>query len=203
MSEDGVNATTARAEELKAAGVPERLAHPDREPAGARRPRPTSCWSATAPSARIADVARDLLRRARLSSGVDRIADAAREIAAADYFDRLALDRSRDSLGEATRQLTAEMLAGGKSGKDAVDAWVKPRAARSSASATPMHEIADTGLTLSKLSVAASLLGDLAGSRTCHSCAKARIQLIGPRLRGGGRSLARSRRLNAGNAGCR
>ena len=63
----------------------------------------------------------------------------------------------------AARQLTAEMLTGGKSGTEAVDAWVKPRANEVERIRTSMHEIADTGLTLSKLSVAASLLGDLAG----------------------------------------
>ena len=52
----------------------------------------------------------------------------ARDIEMSDYFDRLALDRSRDLLGESVRRLTAEMLAGGQSGTDAVEAWLKPRA---------------------------------------------------------------------------
>ncbi len=38
---------------------------------------------------------------------VDRIVDAARDIKASDYFDRLALDRALDSIGEAERRLTA------------------------------------------------------------------------------------------------
>jgi glutamate dehydrogenase len=92
---------------------------------------------------------------------LERIVNAAREIAVTDYFDRLALDRSRDLLGAAARRLTAEMLAGGGSGNDAVDAWVKPRMNEVERIRTSMHEIADTGLTLSKLAVAASLLGDL------------------------------------------
>lgn len=93
---------------------------------------------------------------------VDRIADAAQGIATADYFDRLALDRARDGLGEATRQLTAEMLASGKAGRDAVGAWIEARGENVERIRDAVHEIADTGLTLSKLSVAASLLGDLA-----------------------------------------
>ena len=44
----------------------------------------------------------------------------------------------------------------------AVEAWVKPRTNEVERIRTSMHEIADTGLTLSKLAVAASLLGDLA-----------------------------------------
>ncbi len=93
---------------------------------------------------------------------LERVVDAARQIEATDYFDRLALDRSRDSLARAARQLTAEVLKGG-AGTEAMDEWVKPRATEVERIRTSMHEIADTGLTLSKLSVAASLLGDLAG----------------------------------------
>ena len=78
-----------------------------------------------------------------------------------DYFDRLALDRSRDLLGAAARKLTAQMLADGKSGDGAVEAWVQPRHDEVQRIRSSMHEIADTGLTLSKLAVAASLLGDL------------------------------------------
>jgi glutamate dehydrogenase len=94
---------------------------------------------------------------------LERIANDAREIAATDYFDRLALDRARDQLARAARALTAEVLADGAAGADAVTAWIAPRANEVERIARAMHEIADTGLTLSKLSVAASLLGDLAG----------------------------------------
>ena len=41
---------------------------------------------------------------------LDRIASAARTIPIADYFDRLALDRARDSIGDAERRLTAAMV---------------------------------------------------------------------------------------------
>ena len=44
----------------------------------------------------------------------------------------------------------------------AVAAWVKPRQAEVERIRAAIHEIAGSGLTLSKLSVAASLLGDLA-----------------------------------------
>ena len=75
----------------------------------------------------------------------------------------LALDRSRDQLGSAMRRLTAEMLTGGKSGQEAVDAWVAANASDVDRIRGAVHQIADSGLTLSKFSVAASLLGDLAG----------------------------------------
>ncbi|MGB6541248.1 MAG: hypothetical protein WBF03_10295, partial [Xanthobacteraceae bacterium] len=92
---------------------------------------------------------------------LERIASAARNIPIADYFDRLALDRARDSIGDAERRLTAAMVGNGAAGGGAVEAWVGPRKAEVERIRLAIHEIANSGLTLSKLSVAASLLGDL------------------------------------------
>ena len=79
-----------------------------------------------------------------------------------DYFDRLALDRALDTIGDAERRLTAAMVETGESGDAAVEAWVAPRKAEVERIRAAIHQIAGTGLTLSKLTVAASLLGDLA-----------------------------------------
>jgi len=92
---------------------------------------------------------------------LDRIAAAAENIPIADYFDRLALDRARDSIGDAERRLTAAMVSNGAAGTGAVEAWVAPRKSEVERIRLVVHEIASSGLTLSKLSVAASLLGDL------------------------------------------
>jgi glutamate dehydrogenase len=92
---------------------------------------------------------------------LDRIAGAARGIAVNDYFDRLALDRALDSIGDAERRLAAAMAGNGAAGAEAVQAWVTPRKAEVDRIRASVHEIANSGLTLSKLSVAASLLGDL------------------------------------------
>jgi glutamate dehydrogenase len=92
---------------------------------------------------------------------IDRIVAAARNIPIADYFDRLALDRARDSIGEAERRLAAAMVGEGLAGGEAVKAWVAPRQADVERIRAAIHEIAGSGLTLSKLAVAASLLGDL------------------------------------------
>ena len=108
-----------------------------------------------AEAARTYFAARDYFR-------IDPIADAARAIEVPDYFDRLALDRARDGLGEAVRRLTAEMMADGLSGPEAVAAWVAARGGDVERIRAAVAEIAGTGLTPSKLSVAASLLGDLA-----------------------------------------
>jgi glutamate dehydrogenase len=92
---------------------------------------------------------------------LDRIAGAASAIPVSDYFDRLALDRARDSIGDAERRLTAAMVGNGAAGAGAVEAWVAPRKDEVERIRVSIHEIANSGLTLSKLSVAASLLGDL------------------------------------------
>jgi glutamate dehydrogenase len=92
---------------------------------------------------------------------LDRILDAARGIKVADYFDRLALDRALDSIGDAERRLSAAMAENGADGAQAVEAWIAPRREEVERIRAAITEIADSGLTLSKLSVAASLLGDL------------------------------------------
>ena len=97
---------------------------------------------------------------------LDRVANAVPGIVVSDYFDRLALDRALDAIGDAERRLTAAMVgngqANGLAGAGAVDEWVKPRQSEVERIRSAIHEIAGSGLTLSKLSVAASLLGDLA-----------------------------------------
>ena len=53
------------------------------------------------------------------------------------------------------------MVGDGATGAGAVDAWIVPRKAEVERIRLAVQEIASSGLTLSKLSVAASLLGDL------------------------------------------
>ena len=91
---------------------------------------------------------------------LDRIIAAARSVPANDYFERLAIDRAVDQIGGAERRLAADMLATGQSGPQAVEAWLAahPEATRIRRS---VEEIAASGLTLAKLTVAANLLGDL------------------------------------------
>ncbi|MDT3685194.1 MAG: NAD-glutamate dehydrogenase [Pseudorhodoplanes sp.] len=161
LSEEGVSARSTRTAELKAAGVPDALA---RRMANlpALSAAPDIVLVAERTGKAIADVALTYFA-ARNFFKLDRITNAAREIAVSDYFDRLALDRARGALGEAMRRLTGEMLNAGEPGQAAVDAWVATHQGDVERIRTAVHEIADSGLTLSKLSVAASLLGDLAG----------------------------------------
>ncbi|MEA2874822.1 MAG: glutamate dehydrogenase [Hyphomicrobiales bacterium] len=159
LLEDAKRALAARVTELTNAGVADELARrianlrplaaaPDIVSVADRTGRP------------VEDVAATYFAAGAFFQ-LDRIASAARGIQVTDYFDRLALDRALDSIGEAERRLTAEMVGDGVTGPQAVDAWVTPRAGEVERIRAAVHGIASSGLTLSKLSVAASLLGDL------------------------------------------
>jgi glutamate dehydrogenase len=150
----------ARARELESAGVPDDLA---------RRLAALPALVAAPDIVMVADRAgQDIAAvaatyfAAEAFFRLDQIVRAARAIVISDYFDRLALDRALDSIGAAERRLTAAMAAdGAAAGTAAVEAWVAPRKAEVERIRMSVNEIAHSGLTLSKLSVAASLLGDL------------------------------------------
>jgi glutamate dehydrogenase len=91
---------------------------------------------------------------------LDSIIAAARSVPANDYFDRLAIDRAVDQIAAAERRLVADMLSNGQSGQQAAEDWLAahPKAIRIRRS---VEEIATSGPTLAKLTVAANLLGDL------------------------------------------
>ena len=149
----------SRVTELTRAGVPEDLAQRIASlPSLASAPDVVLVADRTGKP--IADVAATYFAAGSVFQ-LDRIAGAARGIHVTDYFDRLALDRALDTIGQAERRLAAEMVGNGATGPAAVDAWVKPRAGEVERIRTAVHGIASSGLTLSKLSVAARLLGDL------------------------------------------
>jgi glutamate dehydrogenase len=159
LPEGGAKSLTARAVELSHAGVPEELARKLASlPALAAAPDIVSVADRTGKP--VVDVAVTYFAAGAFFQ-LDRIASAARGIHVTDYFDRLALDRALDSIGEAERRLTAAMVGNGVTGPQAVDAWVSPRSGEVERIRAAVHGIASSGLTLSKLSVAASLLGDL------------------------------------------
>jgi glutamate dehydrogenase len=152
-------ARSARVEELFRSGVPEPVA---------RRIADLPALSAAPPIALVADrISRPVAEVAAtyFAAGaffqLDRISSAARAIVITDYFDRLALDRALDTIGDAERRLAADMMKNGAAGQAAVDSWIKPRSHEVERVRLAVHEIANSGLTLSKLSVTASMLGDL------------------------------------------
>jgi glutamate dehydrogenase len=160
LTEAARSARTARAAELTAAGVPEALAR-----RLADLPSLISASDIVLVADRskkaVADVAATYFAAGAYFQ-LDRIAAAARRIQVSDYFDRLALDRALDTIGDAECRIAAEIMANGAAGAGAVDAWVTSRRDDVERVRMAVHEIAASGLTLSKLSVAASMLGDLA-----------------------------------------
>jgi glutamate dehydrogenase len=160
LSKDVAQTRAARAAELVKAGVDEALA---------RKLADLPVLKAATDIALVADRASkpvgEVTRTYFASEAffqLDRVTGAVRDIVVTDYFDRLALDRALDSIGDAERRLTAAMVGNGKTGAEAVETWVSERKSEVERIRASIHEIAGSGLTLSKLSVAASLLGDLA-----------------------------------------
>jgi glutamate dehydrogenase len=159
LAADAAAARAARTAELAAAGVPQDLAA-RLASLPALAAAPDIVMVADRAGQKIAEVAATYFA-AEAYFRLDRIAGAARAIVVSDYFDRLALDRALDAIGDAERRLAAAMSGNGVCGPPAVEAWVAVRKHDVDHIRSSVHEIASTGLTLSKLSVAASLLGDL------------------------------------------
>ncbi len=159
LAEDALRARASRRQELKQAGVPEELAVRIAN-LSALTAAPDIVLVADRTGKAVGEVAATYFATGAFFN-LDRIARAAGKIPIADYFDRLALDRARDSIGDAERRLTAAMVGNGAAGAGAVAAWVAPRKSEVERIRGAIHEIANSGLTLSKLAVAASLLGDL------------------------------------------
>ena len=158
LPEDATRARAARVSQLAAEGVPDALA---------RRLADLPALAAAADAVLIADrTSKPVAEAAQTYFAaiayfqLDRIVGATGDIKLADYFDRLALDRALDAIGDAMRRIAAEVTASG-SGAAAVAAWVTAKGGAERVRQA-VHEIAASGLTLSKLSVAASMLGDLA-----------------------------------------
>jgi glutamate dehydrogenase len=154
-----LRARAARRASLLAAGVPDELAGRFADlPSLAAAPDIALVADRT--SKAVGDVAATYFA-GRAFFRLDRISAAANSIMVTDYFDRLALDQSRDAIGDAERRLAAAMVTGGAAGVAAVETWASRRHSEVERIRLAIEEIAGSGLTLSKLAVAARLLGDL------------------------------------------
>ena len=89
----------------------------------------------------------------------------ARNVSAIDYYDNFALDRARANLALAHRNITAEVL-NFDAKKDEFKKWLKNNEVEASRAKDAVLEIVEGGvLTVSKLSVAASILADLTNKK--------------------------------------
>ena len=155
----------------------------NREPAARSPQRPTSCSVADRTGKPVQDVAATYFAAGAFFQ-LDRIANAARGIQVTDYFDRLALDRALDSIGEAERRLTAEMVGNGATG--AAGGRCVGRAARRRSRAHPRRRARHRELGADALEAVGG--GEPAGG----SGEAVRLSRHWPASRGG--------QLNAGNA---
>src|SRR5207237_249093 len=140
LSKSAANALEMRVAELVKSGVPEMLA---------RRIGSLAILKAAPDIALVADRAGKPVSEVTATYfateaffQLDRVASAVPNIVVSDYFDRLALDRALDSIGDAERRLTAAMVATGASGAEAVEQWVKPREAEVERIRASLHETA-------------------------------------------------------------
>jgi glutamate dehydrogenase len=150
----------ARVDGLKKAGVPTELAQRigDLRALGAA----TDIVLIASPTRRsVVDVAATYFAASAFFRLQD-VAAAAREVRLTDYYDRLAFDRALAQIGEALRALTARMVDAGTPGREAVERWAEGRGQDVERTRLALHEVVSSGLTLSKLTVAANMLSDLA-----------------------------------------
>ena len=93
--------------------------------------------------------------------GFGRIDAMTEEVATADYYESLALQKARDSLETAHRELAQKVLANGSGGD--VAAWEAAAGERVTATAEQVEKIvSDRRPSMAKVTVAASLLSELA-----------------------------------------
>ena len=89
----------------------------------------------------------------------------ARNVSAIDYYENFALDRARATLALAHRNITAEVLAT-DSKKDGLKKWIDNKSVEAARAKKAVSEIIEGEvLTVSKLSVAASILADLTNKK--------------------------------------
>ena len=103
LSEEALRARAARRQELIEAGVPDELAGRIAN-LGPLTAAPDIVLVADRTGKPVGEVAATYFATGAFFH-LDRIASAASNIPIADYFDRLALDRARDSIGDAERRL--------------------------------------------------------------------------------------------------
>lgn len=94
---------------------------------------------------------------------IGRIVENARRIQTTDHYDSLALTRSLDRIGQARRQIVCAALINHTKDTQPVQAWIATDRARVERIGRELASIVDSGEpSISKLAVAAGLLGDLA-----------------------------------------
>ncbi len=150
----------AKAPDLEAAGVPKPLAT-----ALASLPALAAVQDAVLLAERAGtSIEQALQTLGSLSDrlGVARIHEAARQIDSPDRFDRLAIERALDSGDVALREIAATVIARHGTGAAGVEAYATARAEALARNNLALVDLLTGPLTPSRVTIAASLIGDLA-----------------------------------------
>ncbi|MCW5681480.1 MAG: NAD-glutamate dehydrogenase [Xanthobacteraceae bacterium] len=92
---------------------------------------------------------------------LDRVLAAGASVKLTDHFDRLAFDLALSRISASQRRIVSAALQSGKCGAAAIEAWAGAHKSNVERARRGVQEIADSGLTLAKLTVAANLIGEL------------------------------------------
>jgi glutamate dehydrogenase len=92
---------------------------------------------------------------------LDRVLAAGGSVNLTDHFDRLAFDLALARISASQRRIVAAAMQSGKCGREAIEAWVAAHKGDVDRARRGVQEIAESGLTLSKLAVAANLISEL------------------------------------------
>ncbi|MCX7339534.1 MAG: NAD-glutamate dehydrogenase [Hyphomicrobiales bacterium] len=96
--------------------------------------------------------------------GAGQLKQAGAALHTTDRFERLAIDRAVERIDLSLRAMSVDVLRQHGEGRSALDAWRGLRPAGVAQFTTSLADLLDSGLTPAKLSVAASLMDDLARS---------------------------------------
>ncbi|MEX0406279.1 NAD-glutamate dehydrogenase [Aquibium sp. LZ166] len=95
---------------------------------------------------------------------IGRIEEAARAVVPADYYDGLALSRANDMIGAARRGMAVAVLTGYGNEEDPVAAWIEAGGQRLARARDRLQALTEGGdISVSRLTVAAGIMADLAG----------------------------------------
>ncbi|MBB4304469.1 glutamate dehydrogenase [Rhodobium orientis] len=160
LPEGALESVTAKAAEWTEAGVPEELAvRLSRLPAIATVPDIILVAEATEETLKSAAA---VYFRVGGYFRIGRLEELSRTLDIRDYYDGLALDRARQTLGRAHRKIAEGVLTASGTG-DPFDSWVGERRHEVERTNQTVTSITESGeLTVSRFAVAASLLADLA-----------------------------------------
>ena len=157
LAPEAEQARRARAIELVASGVPEDLAL-DLASLPALRGAPNAVLIAEQSGLPIADATATLFAISDRFA-LDRLRASALALPVADHYERMAIDNAVAEIGIAERGIAVSATRHGI-GPDAIAAWAAANPSCSRA-AKALDDIARSGLTLAKLTVAADMLGEL------------------------------------------